>query len=53
MCYTMGAFVLSSTPETEEAAAGTTKKVGALFAYRTGCTEIKLITVTAMVAPWQ
>ena len=54
--YTMEALVLFSTPEAEEAAAGTTKKAAAptapLFASRTGRMEMKLVTVMAMVAPW-
>ena len=52
----MEALVLFSTPEAEEAAAGTTKKAAAptapLFASRTGRMEMKLVTVMAMVAPW-
>ena len=52
----MEALVLFSTPEAEEAAAGTTKKAVAptapLFASRTGRMEMKLVTVMAMVAPW-
>ena len=53
--YIMETHVLSSTREAEEAAVGTTKKAQAptapLFASRTTPTEMKLLTVMAMVAP--